>query len=347
MSGEKKSELNQKLKCLNLQTKKSSKIKTKICNYLNLPRKERLLLRKKRYNLNSKIIRDKRIICKKDCRDFKNQDETKINGRCSADKKKLCIRFNNRKDDSTTYSVIIKKRPWENDKKCQAQIYQCYCKELKNKKLKQPGTGLNSGKSLAYPDEFTLKLNDKVDFNGQSLQLLKVDNTFYRRRWEKFLKIFPLQNLSSKENGPTQYNKRQSLQIFKLNSESLTGQFLKTFQIKYHASLSLTGRNILTSFTNKYIYYAIDDILYLLNSNIIERDNLLSILYSSMLSLQNDFSINFFDIWVDSVYLNDNSQTNRFYDKKSEYLNRSTVTNITLKLHYFTRTPIKKSEVIW
>jgi hypothetical protein len=55
---------------------------------------------------------------------------------------------------------------------------------------------------------------------------------------------------------------------------------------------------ILNSFQNKYIYYAIDDILYSLKSNPIERDNLLAILYSPVLSLQNNFSINFFDIWI-------------------------------------------------
>lgn len=84
-----------------------------------------------------------------------------------------------------------------------------------------------------------------------------------------------------------------------------------------------------------------------LDSNPTEKDNLLAILYSSMLSLHNDFSINFFDIWVDSVYLNDNYQTNRFLKSKSDSDNQITETTITLKLHYLTRTPIKKPESIW
>jgi hypothetical protein len=41
----------------------------------------------------------------------------------------------------------------------------------------------------------------------------------------------------------------------------------KTFQIKYEKKLSLTAKFILNSFQNKYIYYAIDDILYLLKSS--------------------------------------------------------------------------------
>jgi hypothetical protein len=49
--------------------------------------------------------------------------------------------------------------------------------------------------------------------------------------------------------------------------------------------LSSTAKFILNSFQNKYIYYAIDDILYLLKSDPIERDSLLAILYSPILSL--------------------------------------------------------------
>ena len=128
---------------------------------------------------------------------------------------------------------------------------------------------------------------------------------------------------------------------------SLNEITFKTFQIKYEKKLSSVAKLLLNNFQNKYLYYAIDDILYLLNSNKIERDNLLAILYSSMLSLHNDFSINFFDIWIDSVYLNDSCETNRFLENKSQDSNQNNITHITLKLHYFTRTPIKKPEPIW
>jgi hypothetical protein len=77
----------------------------------------------------------------------------------------------------------------------------------------------------------------------------------------------------------------------------------KYFKLKYPKKLSSTAKFILNSFQNKYIYYAIDDILYLLKSNPIERDNLLAILYSPVLSLQNNFSVNFFDIWIREVYI--------------------------------------------
>ena len=227
------------------------------------------------------------------------------------DEKKPYIRFKNKNDHSTILSVKIKRRPWENYQKCANHTYQCYCSEL-NK--------------LIDKEKKILKLNRTGLSNG---------------------KPFPYQDgIKIKLKDKDKFNEK-SLKTFQLTGNSLTGQFLKTFQVKYRFLLSLTGRNILTSFTNKYIYYAIDDILYLLNSNPIERDNLLAILYSSMLSLHNDFSVNFFDIWINSVYISDSYQTNRFLKTKTANSNQITETTITLKLHYFTRVPVKKPESIW
>ena len=326
MSEKKIHALNPKQKHLSLQIDKSTETRTKICYYLDLSKRERekhqlskserLILRKKRYNLSVKskrCILDKTKICRKSCREFENEDETKINciNRCKIDEKKPCIRFENRKHFSKTISVKIKKRPWENHQKCTAQTYQCYCTELskliddEKDTVKLNRTGLSDGKSLQYQDGIKIKLKDRGEFHGKSLK------------------------------------------TFKLNDDSLNEQFLKTFQIQYTIPLSLTARTILTSFTNKYIYYAIDDVLYLLDSNKIERDNLLAILYSSMLSLHNDFSINFFDIWIDSVYLKSTNQKNRFFKNKSQNSNQKSITYITLKLHYLTSTPIKKPESIW
>jgi len=116
----------------------------------------------------------------------------------------------------------------------------------------------------------------------------------------------------------------------------------KTFQIKYEKRLSSIAKVILNSFQNKYIYYAIDDVLYLLKANPVERDNLLAILYSPILSLQNNFSINFFDIWIREVYIEEISKVNKFLivHSKSELY-------ITIKLLYKTRVPVKKQESLW
>jgi hypothetical protein len=119
----------------------------------------------------------------------------------------------------------------------------------------------------------------------------------------------------------------------------------KTFQIEYNENLSLAAKFILNSFQNKYIYYAIDDILYSFRSNPSERDNLLAVLYSPILSLQNNFLVNFFDIWIRDIYIDEISKTNKFLKKESEDLYK--VTYITIKLFYKTRIPIKKQESLW
>lgn len=119
----------------------------------------------------------------------------------------------------------------------------------------------------------------------------------------------------------------------------------KTFQIEYHENLSSTAKFILNSFQNKYIYYAIDDILYSLKSNPIERENLLAILYSPILSLQNDFLINFFDIWIRDIYISEISKPNKFLKQDSDRVKK--VNYITIKLFYKTRVPIKKQESLW
>lgn len=134
------------------------------------------------------------------------------------------------------------------------------------------------------------------------------------------------------EGKPLQYPK---------SSEILS----KTFQIKYPKNLSLTAKCLLNNFQNKYIYYAIDDILYSLKSKPIERDNLLAILYSPILSLQNNFSVNFFDIWIREVYIDEISKNNKFLKNDSKIIEQSNF--ITIKFFYRIRVPVKKQESLW
>ena len=212
-------------------------------------------------------------------------------------------------------SILQKKeqQPWGNYKKNRIAIRQCYCTGLKkqvseiDEKVNIDRTGLSNGILLPYQDKIKLKFKSRIQNRGDS---------------------YLIKN-------------------YELIQKPLSGQFLKTFQLNYKLPLSKTGRDILNSFTNKYVYYAIDDILYLLDSNPIERDNLLNILYSCMLSLHNEFSINFFDIWIDSIYFNNNCETNRFL--KSQIVEKNQTSNliISVKLNYFKRIPIKKPEPIW
>lgn len=119
----------------------------------------------------------------------------------------------------------------------------------------------------------------------------------------------------------------------------------KTFQIRYEKKLSSIAKLILNSFHNKYLYYAIDDILYSFKSNLYEQENLLAILYSPVLSLQNNFSINFFDIWIHEIYINEVSKVNKFLNNDS--LNLEQFSYITIKLFYKTSVPIKKQDSLW
>ena len=119
----------------------------------------------------------------------------------------------------------------------------------------------------------------------------------------------------------------------------------KVFHISYKKNLSPTAKIILNSFQNKYIYYAIDDILYALRYNPSERDSLLAILYSPILSLQNNFSINFFDIWIREVYIDEISKTNKFFNHESKTFKQSNL--ITIQFLYKISIPVKKQESLW
>ena len=120
---------------------------------------------------------------------------------------------------------------------------------------------------------------------------------------------------------------------------------IKTFQIQYEKKLSRVTKFLLNSFQNKYLYYAIDDILYLLKSNLIEQENLLNIIYSSVLTLHNNLSINFFDIWIHEIYINETKTRNKFLVQNSP--NSKSISYITIKLLYRTKISIKKQESLW
>lgn len=116
----------------------------------------------------------------------------------------------------------------------------------------------------------------------------------------------------------------------------------KTFQVKYQGKLSLVMKLILNSFQNKYIYYAIDDILYQFELETAECETLLAILYSPIISLQNNQFVNFFDIWVGEIYLKEVSKANQFFSNTYQQ-----TSYITIKFIYKTRIPVKKQDSLW
>lgn len=119
----------------------------------------------------------------------------------------------------------------------------------------------------------------------------------------------------------------------------------KTYSIKYEKSLSPMERLLLNNFQKKYLYHAITDILDSLKSQPIECDNLLAILYSVVFSLQNNFSIDFFDIWIDEIYMHKMSKSNKFLT--NDTLNVEPFSYITIKLIYNKKLLPQKSEAFW
>jgi hypothetical protein len=119
----------------------------------------------------------------------------------------------------------------------------------------------------------------------------------------------------------------------------------KVFRIKYEKKLSSLDKLVLNNLQKKYLYYAIDDILYLLKSKYIELNNLLSIIYSPVLSLQNNLSINFFDIWIQEIYINEVSKINKFIIDDSESLEQFHY--ITIRLMYKDKIRVKKQNSLW
>lgn len=119
----------------------------------------------------------------------------------------------------------------------------------------------------------------------------------------------------------------------------------KTFSIKYEKPLSTVDKIILNNFQKKYLYHAIDDILYSFKSKPRERDNLLAVLYSPVISLQNNFSIDFFDIWIDEIFIQQLSKDNKFLTNDNS--NLEPFSYITIKLVYHKKLAAKKPESFW
>ena len=107
---------------------------------------------------------------------------------------------------------------------------------------------------------------------------------------------------------------------------------VKTFNVKSEKTLSPLAKLILQSIQFKHFYYVRDDIYYLLKSNPIEREFLLQALYSTVISLQNNLSINFFDMWIYEIYINNVSINNKFMNQKSQNIEPGEY--LTIKLAY-------------
>merc|ERR1712085_238051 len=102
---------------------------------------------------------------------------------------------------------------------------------------------------------------------------------------------------------------------------------------------SAVHKIMLNNFQNKYFYHVIDDVMYSLKLKTTERDSLLAIIYSPVLYLQNNFSIDFFDIWIDEIYIHQEPKVNKFLAKNIP--NLEPFSYITIKFLYTTKLPVK------
>ena len=120
---------------------------------------------------------------------------------------------------------------------------------------------------------------------------------------------------------------------------------IQTFTITYEKDISNKGKNILQSFKIKPYYYVIDDITYLLKSNPSECECFLQILHSTVISLQNNYKINFFDVFIYEIKINGITKFNKFNNiliKPSENSNE-----IIIKLAYQIKPIDKTVELTW
>lgn len=135
--------------------------------------------------------------------------------------------------------------------------------------------------------------------------------------------------------------------------ESIYGAFrfkrvkTKSFYIRYNKKLSSVAKVLFNTFKKKHLHYAIDDILYSFKSNPKERDDLLTILYSPVLSLHNNFSIDLFDIWIKNIDIKTLEVLKKNELFKNKYCNLNDFEYIKITFSYKKKTPPKKKESLW
>jgi len=120
---------------------------------------------------------------------------------------------------------------------------------------------------------------------------------------------------------------------------------IKTFNIKYEKKLSPLAKTIIQSLKFKLYYYVVEDLLYLLKSNQKEANQLLQILHSTVIYLQNNLYVNFFDIYVYEVSISEKSNSNKFVKNSTDYF--ESLNYLTIKMAYQVKPISKKLESIW
>ena len=119
---------------------------------------------------------------------------------------------------------------------------------------------------------------------------------------------------------------------------------IKTFNIKYEKKLSPLAKTIIQSLKFKLYYYVVEDLLYLLKTNQTEANQLLQILHSTVIYLQNNLHVNFFDIYVYEISITEKQNMNKFIQNSSDYF--ESLNYLTIKLAYQVKPISKKLEFV-
>jgi hypothetical protein len=217
-------------------------------------------------------------------------------------------------------------------------------------------TSLNSFPNDMGRDEYSLYTKEEYLLYKEQNKKKKETRTEKYQRHEKEVsewislslnqEIFTdLEHLTPNKKFMLPYEGRQPFTRWTHSYPNFTDLKSKTFYLKYDQDLSKLDKMMVNNFQNKYLYHAIDDILYSFKSEPRVQDKLLSILYSPVLYLQNNFSIDFFDIWIDEVYIQQPLKVNKFLAKNTP--NLEPFSYITIKFLYTTKLPVKKAEPLW
>jgi hypothetical protein len=89
----------------------------------------------------------------------------------------------------------------------------------------------------------------------------------------------------------------------------------------------------------------VDDISHLSKANPVERDNVVAVVHSPVVSLQNDLSVHFLDVWIREICIDVTPKINEFLTDDSEVSEQ--LGCATIKLSCKTRVPVKKKESSW
>lgn len=120
----------------------------------------------------------------------------------------------------------------------------------------------------------------------------------------------------------------------------------QTFRLQLSSPLSPTLKPLLASWKDKYLWYALDDLLDVFRTQPTEQQRMLGLLAGPVIRLQNRDSIDFFKIWIQQVWMEETPVSpNRFLAADRRPSDSTTL--ITLELCYQESRITPKPTPLW